>query len=81
MTGDTGDMELPDFEITISGPEDFTATRTFVDGESFTWENLLPGEYTVTEDQTGLSSEWTVSGEGAVQVVADQTAASTITND
>ena len=80
MTGDTGDMELPDFEITVTGPEDFTATRTFVDGESYTWENLLPGEYTVTEDQTELSNEWSVSGEGAVQVEADQTAVSTITN-
>ena len=80
VSGDTADMELPDFEITVTGPEGFSATRTFVEGESFTWENLPPGEYTVTEDQTGLSEEWTVSGEGDVEVVADQTAVSTITN-
>ncbi|UNC91197.1 ice-binding family protein [Candidatus Contubernalis alkaliaceticus] len=80
VSGDTGDMTLPSFEITVTWPEGFLATRTFVDGKSFTWENLVPGVYTVTENQDGLSSEWTVSGEGTVQVTADQTAMTTITN-
>ncbi len=80
VSGDTGDMTLPSFEITVTWPEGFSATRTFVDGESFTWENLVPGVYTVTENRDGLSSEWTVSGEGTVQVTADQTALTTITN-
>ena len=80
VSGDTGDMTLPLFEITVTGPEGFSATRTFEDGESFTWGNLVPGVYTVTENQDGLSNEWTVSGEGTVQVTADQTAQTTITN-
>ena len=80
VSGDTEGITLPSFEITVAGPEGFTATRTLVDGESFTWSNLVPGTYTVTEDKTGLSEEWTVSGEGDVTVVADQTARTTITN-
>ncbi len=80
VAGDIGDMTLPVYSITITGPEGFTATRTFVDGESFTWTDLIPGEYTVTENKTGFSSEWTVSGEGGVTVTADQTAVATITN-
>ena len=79
ITGDTGEMTLPPFEITVTGPEGFSATRTFVGGETYTWDNLVPGTYTVTEDKTGLSEEWTVTGEGSVDVVADQTAVTTIT--
>ncbi len=79
VTGDTGDMELPDFEITVTGPEGFTATRTFEDGESYTWEDLLPGEYTVTEENLG--ADWdVVVAESPVEVEADETAAVTVTN-
>ena len=80
VRGDVGDNFLPLFEITVTGPEGFLATRTFVHGEPYTWENLIPGTYTVTEDKTGLSEEWTVTGEGTVQVTADQTALTTVTN-
>jgi len=80
VSGDTTGVTLPLFEITVTGPEGFLATRTFVSGETFTWTNLVPGTYTVTEDKTGLSEEWTVTGEGDVEVVADETAVTTITN-
>ena len=80
VSGDVGDMVLPSFDVTVTGPEGFTATRAFVHGESFTWQNLVPGEYTVTESRAGLSSEWTVSGEGTVQVVANEIAVATISN-
>ena len=80
VSGDTAGMTLPPFEITVTGPDGFSATRTFVSGETFTWENLVPGTYTVTEDKTGLSEEWTVTGEGNVEVVADETAVTTVTN-
>jgi hypothetical protein len=80
VSGSTGGMTLPLYKITVTGPEGFTATRTFVSGESFTWYNLVPGTYTITEDRAGLSSEWTASGEGSVSVTANQTASTTITN-
>jgi len=80
VSGDTTDLTLPTFEITVTGPEDFTETRTFTDTESYTWEDLVPGEYTVTESRTGLSDEWTVSGEGVVVVSAGNNETATITN-
>ena len=81
VSGDTEGITLPSFEITVAGPEGFTATRTLVDGESFTWSNLVPGAYIITENKDKLSNKWAVSGEGTVSVVADQTALSTITNE
>ena len=80
VTGDTGDMTLPGFAITVTGPGDYSETRTIAHNASYTWEDLVPGTYRITEDKTGFSSEWTVSGEGDIQVAAGQTATRTITN-
>lgn len=80
VTGDTSNISIPTFSITVTGPQNFTATKTFVANESFTWTNLVPGVYTVTESRIGLSNEWTVYGEGAVSVLANQQSMSTITN-
>ena len=80
VTGNTGTMTLPAFVITVTGPENFSETRTFLSGEFYSWTNLVPGEYTVTESRVGLNMNWTVSGEGAVKVLANQSTAATITN-
>lgn len=80
VSGNIDNLTLPPFEISISGPDNFTATKVFVNNESFTWVDLLPGTYTVTENRAGLSGEWTVSGEGATQVWASQTQLVTINN-
>jgi LPXTG-motif cell wall-anchored protein len=80
VTGDTSGVTVPSFSITVTGPESFSATRTFAHNESYTWGNLVPGTYTVTEDKAGFSSEWTVSGEGTIQIAAGQPVARTITN-
>ena len=80
VSGDTTGVALPLFEITVTGPEGFSETRTFASGETYTWTNLVPGTYTVTVDKTALSEEWTVTGEGDVQVLADLTAVKTITS-
>ena len=77
--------EFQTFEICISGPSFPTGTEPGAcqtadyDGETLSWSNLIPGEYTVTEtDPGGL---WTVSGSGQVVVVASgQTATATVTN-
>ena len=81
VQGSEEGMMLPDFELRVTGPAGFSETRTFLQGESHTWENLAPGVYTVSENRDGLSSEWTVRGEGTVQVTAGQTARTTITNE
>ncbi len=80
VAGDIGNMTLPIFEITVTGPENFSATRSFVHGETYTWVNLVPGVYNVTENHTGLSNEWVVSGEGTIDVVSDETSLATVTN-
>ena len=80
VTGDSGSMTLPVFEITVTGPVGFSETRTFVHGESYTWEYLVPGDYNVVESRIGLGSRWTVSGEGPVSLVANETSLVTITN-
>lgn len=80
IVGDTGDRTFSPFRFMVTGPEGFTATRTLYHGESYTWEELVPGDYTVTENRVGLSREWTVSGEGTVAVVADETSLVSITN-
>ncbi len=80
VRGDTNDLTLPTFEITVEGPEGFTETRTFSDNESHIWDDLVPGEYNVTESRTNLSDEWTVEGEGVVQLLAGEQQTATITN-
>jgi hypothetical protein len=37
--GDVEELtELPDFIITVEGPEDFSDTQTIADGGSYTWD-------------------------------------------
>jgi LPXTG-motif cell wall-anchored protein len=55
-------------------------TKAIASNSSFTWVNLVPGVYNVTENSTGLSEDWSVDGEGDFVVVADQDTLATITN-
>lgn len=80
VVGDIGGLTLPNFTITLSGPGGFVSSKGFTDGESYTWEDLVPGEYTIAESRTGLSSKWAVSGEGSVTVVSNVTVSKTVTN-
>ena len=69
------------FEICITGPA-YPGVPSCVDlgdGQSATWFELEPGEYTITETDPG--ADWQVSGGGQViAVVSGQTATTTITN-
>jgi len=60
------------FEICITGPSYATANckNADYDGDTLTWDKLLPGTYTVTETNPG--TEWTVSGSGVGVTVLDQ---------
>lgn len=80
VTGDTDALTLPTFEITVTGPNNFTETRTFAHGESYTWDNLVTGDYNVLESRVGLGSEWTVSGEGTIAVGANSSQSVSIVN-
>lgn len=75
------------FTVHVTGPSfDPTGTDvhfTVVDGvlqspSSVTLSPLIPGTYNVAENNPGIA--WTVTGGGAVTVVANQTATSTVNN-
>ncbi|MFW5772190.1 MAG: hypothetical protein ACOCZH_02620 [Phototrophicaceae bacterium] len=68
----------PSFEICVSGPDSYSSCFNLSDGQSNPLTGLLPGTYTVSETDPG--SDWIVSGEGDVTVIANETATSTITN-
>lgn len=74
------------FTVVVTGPSypgGHNIVFTMVDGvlqapTTVHLEPLIPGAYTVTENDPGIA--WTVSGNGGVTVVANQTATKTITN-
>jgi hypothetical protein len=69
------------FEICIQGPsypEPNCMTADY-DGATLTWNNLTPGDYTVTETDPGVSWIVNVSGSPAT-VAAGQTAQATVSN-
>ena len=85
QTGDVVGVVIPDFEISIQGPSypDGTepgATKVFnsSNGWKQTWENLIPGTYTVSEADPG--NEWTVEVAGNSTVSPGQKSEVTVTN-
>ena len=71
------------FTICIQGPSfEVKNCKTFTykaAGDAQTWTNLLPGAYTVSENNPGVDWEVILSGSPAT-VVAGQTATATVTN-
>ncbi len=81
VVGDVSDITLPNFEIMIQGPNNYSDRKVIANGESYTWEDLTPGAYTISENSDLLNSEWKISGEATVMVEEDETAVVTITNE
>ena len=78
------DADSTTFDICIQGPSypngnESGACHAFSGGESYTWQGLQAGDYTVSETNPDAAN-WTVTGEGAVTVSQGQTATKTITN-
>jgi len=76
-TPDTGKT----FEICITGPSYLTGNckTADYDGGVLSWDNLIPGAYTVTETDAG--NEWTVLIVGSpASVISGQTASANVTN-
>lgn len=78
------DADSTTFDICIQGPSyptgaESDACHAFSGGESYTWQGLQAGDYTVTETNPDAAN-WTVTGEGAVTVAQGQNATKTITN-
>ncbi len=70
---------LPPFEITISGMG-YTDTQTIADGDSYTWDDLVPGNYTVTEGLLGIEWQVSITNGGSATVVAGEDTDVTVTN-
>jgi hypothetical protein len=83
-----GDYSQPvntSFAITVTGPSypggttlTFEVVNGVVEGAQ-TLENLIPGEYTVSEDN-GANVAWTVTGEGGVVIDPGEEEGATVTN-
>jgi len=78
------DADSTSFNICIQGPSypngnESGACHAFSGGESYTWQGLQAGDYTVSETNPDAAN-WIVSGEGAVTVSQGQNATKTITN-
>ena len=71
------------YSFTITGPNDYSKTVS-VDGAGYVIvPNLIPGKYTVTENETSAAIngyDLEVTGGGEVEVVANAAALTTITN-
>ena len=48
---DTSENLLPDWEFTLEGPCGYVETQTTGVGGTVCWDNLSPGDYTITETQ------------------------------
>jgi hypothetical protein len=70
-------MTLPDFEITVAGPNEFSDAQTIEAGDSYSWEGLVYATYTVSEGE--LSEEWNASGTGEYDVQTGEITEVTIT--
>ncbi|MBR6254511.1 MAG: Cna B-type domain-containing protein, partial [Clostridiales bacterium] len=77
------EASLKTYTFTITGPDNYSNTVELKAGESQTIEDLVPGTYTVTEDEDDAAIEGydlEVTGGGVVSVVAKAVAETTITN-
>ena len=73
------------YTFTITGPDNYSATRTIKGSGSVEIEGLAPGKYTVTEDKDGAkitNYDLTVTGDDGkeIEVKAGETANAAITN-
>ena len=77
------DASNKEYTFTITGPDDYSKTVTIKGAGSATVEDLVPGSYTVSENETGAAIDGydlDVTGGGVVTVAAKATAETTVTN-
>ena len=82
VVGGPEDAANREYTFLVTGPDGYAATVTVTGNGSATLEGLVPGEYTVTEQNAEIEGySLTVGGEGTVTVIADQNIDTTITNN
>lgn len=78
LDSDSDPHDISTFEITLTGPNDYSETQTVAAGSSVTFSGLAEGTYTVSETSPGEG--WTVSySEQEVEVGADDEYEFTVT--
>ncbi len=82
VVGGPEDAASREYTFLVTGPDGYAETVTVTGNGSATLEGLVPGEYTVTEQNAEIEGySLTVDGEGTVTVIADQNIDTTITNN
>ncbi len=81
VEGNYAGAESKEYTFDVTGPNGYTNTVTVTGNGSETLNDLVPGEYTVTEQDADIEGyTLDVSGGGSVTVEADKTAEVTVTN-
>lgn len=79
IAGDNPDnLDYEDFEIAVTGPNDYQWSGPFDENGEIQLENLQPGTYTINEQDPGYP--FAVTGEGGVEVDYGQQTGVTIIN-
>ena len=71
------------YTFTVTGPNGYSATVQINGARSETLTDLIPGTYTVTEDENGAAIsgyDLSVTGGGSVKVLPNDVATTTVTN-
>ena len=72
------------YTFTVTGPNGYSATVQINGARSETLTDLIPGTYTVTEDENGAAIsgyDLSVTGGGSIKVLPNDVATITVTND
>ena len=81
VEGNSDEAEDKVYTFNVTGPDGYSASVTVTGSGSTTLTDLVPGTYTVTEDDAEIEGfELEVTGGGTVEVVANETAGITVTN-
>ena len=81
VEGNSDEAEDKVYTFNVTGPDGYSASVTVTGSGSTTLTDLVPGTYTVTEDDAEIEGfELEVTGGGTVDVVANETAGITVTN-
>ena len=82
LAGDTNDdIENKTFTFTVTGPDGYNETVTIIGEGEETLNDLVPGEYTITEQDANIDGyTLEVSGDTTAKVTAEKVVNATITN-
>ncbi len=79
--GENAGAANKEYTFYVTGPDGYSETVRITGNGSATLENLVPGTYTVTEENASIPGyRYEVNGQGSVVVIADTESHITVTN-